>query len=320
MLKITATMAIFALVFSACCLGGEKASFTVATCNIQMAPTPSANKWEFRKDFQKELLDKYRFDIFGMQETFKHQIDYVLPDGYAYIGCGRDDGAQKGEYSPIAYDKSKFNCLESGVFWLSQTPSRPSFGWDAACRRLCTWGRFRHLKSGKIFYFFNTHLDHKGKLARAEGVKLILKRVGEIAKGGSFIITGDFNARPSDAEIAPMFDPKNAVEASAAELKSSLVEKLESWDYYERAISSYPESGSGKRMRRLYSLLIQAALFSDVGISTGDLEGELGISFATMKKLLTPIENAGLLRSQFVKREKYYWLDLDKADRLAGMR
>ena len=73
-------------------------------------------------------------------------------------------------------------------------------------------------------------------------------------------------------------------------------------------------------MRRLYSLLIQAALFSDVGISTGDLEGELGISFATMKKLLTPIENAGLLRAQFVKREKYYWLDLDKADTLAGMR
>ena len=110
------------------------------------------------------------------------------------------------------------------------------------------------------------------------------------------------------------------LEDSAAELKSSLVEKLESWDYYERAISSYPESGNGKRMRRLYSLLIQAALFSDVGISTGDLEGELGISFATMKKLLTPIENAGLLRAQFVKREKYYWLDLDKADTLAGMR
>ena len=217
MMRIIATVALLSAAFSACCLGGEKASFTVATCNIQMAPTPSANKWEFRKDFQKELLEKYRFDIFGMQETFKHQIDYVLPDGYAYIGCGRDDGAQKGEYSPIAYDKSKFNCLESGVFWLSQTPSKPSFGWDAACRRLCTWGRFRHLKSGKIFYFFNTHLDHKGKLARAEGVKLILKRVGEIAKGGSFIITGDFNARPSDAEIVPMFDPKNAVEASAAE-------------------------------------------------------------------------------------------------------
>ena len=216
-MRIIATVALLSAAFSACCLGGEKASFTVATCNIQMAPTPSANKWEFRKDFQKELLEKYRFDIFGMQETFKHQIDYVLPDGYAYIGCGRDDGAQKGEYSPIAYDKSKFNCLESGVFWLSQTPSKPSFGWDAACRRLCTWGRFRHLKSGKIFYFFNTHLDHKGKLARAEGVKLILKRVGEIAKGGSFIITGDFNARPSDAEIAPMFDPKNAVEAAAAE-------------------------------------------------------------------------------------------------------
>ena len=190
MMRIIATVALLSAAFSACCLGGEKASFTVATCNIQMAPTPSANKWEFRKDFQKELLEKYRFDIFGMQETFKHQIDYVLPDGYAYIGCGRDDGAQKGEYSPIAYDKSKFNCMESGVFWLSQTPSRPSFGWDAACRRLCTWGRFRHLKSGKIFYFFNTHLDHKGKVARAEGVKLILKRVGEIAKGGSFIITG----------------------------------------------------------------------------------------------------------------------------------
>ena len=219
-MRIIATVALLSVAFSACCLGGEKASFTVATCNIQMAKTPSANKWEFRKDFQKELLEKYRFDIFGMQETFKHQIDYVLPDGYAYIGCGRDDGAQKGEYSPIAYDVSKFKCLGGGVFWLSQTPSKPSFGWDAACRRLCTWGRFQHLKSGKIFYFFNTHLDHKGKVARAEGVKLILKRVGEIAKGGVFIITGDFNARPSAAEIAPMFDLKNAVEASSAAAES----------------------------------------------------------------------------------------------------
>ena len=106
------------------------------------------------------------------------------------------------------------------------------------------------------------------------------------------------------------------LKVSALELRSSLKEKLESWDYYEHTMGSYPESKSSKRMELLYSLLIQAALFSDVGISTKDLETQLNVSYVTLKGLLAKVEAAGLLRSRLVKREKYYWLDLDKADEL----
>lgn len=106
------------------------------------------------------------------------------------------------------------------------------------------------------------------------------------------------------------------LKTSALELMSSLNEKLERWDYYEHTMGIYPESKSSKRMELLYSLLIQAALFSDVGINTKDLETQLNVSYVTLKGLLAKVEAAGLLRSRLVKREKYYWLDLDKADEL----
>lgn len=101
---------------------------------------------------------------------------------------------------------------------------------------------------------------------------------------------------------------------SALELKSSLIDKLKRWDYYEDAISAYPESKSNKRMELLYSLLVQAALFSDVGISTNDLKAQLNVSYNTLNGLLAKVRATGLLRSRLVRREKYYWIDLDKAD------
>lgn len=101
---------------------------------------------------------------------------------------------------------------------------------------------------------------------------------------------------------------------SALELKSSLIDKLKRWDYYEDAISAYPESKSNKRMELLYSLLVQAALFSDVGISTNDLKAQLNVSYNTLNGLLAKVRATGLLCSRLVRREKYYWIDLDKAD------
>lgn len=103
---------------------------------------------------------------------------------------------------------------------------------------------------------------------------------------------------------------------SALELKSSLIDKLKRWDYYEDAISAYPESKSNKRMELLYSLLVQAALFSDVGISTNDLKAQLNVSYNTLKGLLEQVEGTGLLCSRRVKSGKYYFIDLDKVDEM----
>ena len=106
------------------------------------------------------------------------------------------------------------------------------------------------------------------------------------------------------------------LEESALELKRSLGDKLNNWDYYESKMKPYLQSAS-KREKQLYSLLTQAALFSDVGISTSDLKNELNISYGTIKNMLDAVEKAGLLHSQTVKREKCYWLNLDKIDELS---
>lgn len=184
----------------------KSAQLKIASCNIQMAPSPEKVYWaQTRRDAEKALQRRYKFDIFGAQETFKHQIDSILPEGYSYVGVGRDDGKEAGEYSPIIFNTKKIKCLKSGTFWLSETPEKVSLGWDAACRRVCTWGEFEDIASGKKFHFFNARLDHVGVAARENGVKLIMRKVAEIADGGTYFLTGDFNITPDNPALAPLF-------------------------------------------------------------------------------------------------------------------
>jgi endonuclease/exonuclease/phosphatase family metal-dependent hydrolase len=111
---------------------------------------------------------------------------------------GRDDGKDKGEHSAIFYKKDEFDLLKKGDFWLSQTPEKPSLGWDATCcNRICSWVYLQHKKTGKKFYFFNAHYDHQGVQARRESSKLILQKIKEIAGSKPVIFTGDLNGSHS---------------------------------------------------------------------------------------------------------------------------
>ena len=114
---------------------------------------------------------------------------------YASIGVGRDDGKRKGEFMAIFYKKDALELLDSGTFWLSQTPDKPGVkGWDAACNRTVTWGKFRCKKTGKEFAYANTHFDHVGTIARKESSKLIMRKLNEIiGADGPFFVSGDFN-------------------------------------------------------------------------------------------------------------------------------
>ena len=137
--------------------------------------------------------------IFGTQEVLYGQLQDLLKglDGYDYIGIGRDDGEKAGEHEAIFYKKDQLTLLDSGNFWLSETPEKPGLGWDAACIRICTWGKFqvnaKKKKDSTTFYFFNLHMDHVGVVARREAAKLVVARIQEIAKGAPVILTGDFN-------------------------------------------------------------------------------------------------------------------------------
>lgn len=172
-------------------------SIGVMTYNIRLdTPADGINQWDNRKEKVFDLLEKYDPDIFGAQEVLHHQLTAITGNltQYGSIGVGRDDGKQKGEYSPILYKKERFEVLEQNTFWLSETPEVPgSKHWDAAITRVATWARFRDKKSGKKFLLINTHFDHIGKEARTKSAELLKTKASEIGRDLPVIITGDFN-------------------------------------------------------------------------------------------------------------------------------
>jgi hypothetical protein len=123
------------------------------------------NVWMKRRHATPEMIRREAPDVFGVQEGLIDQLHYIDTEcpQYARVGVGRDDGAEKGEFMAVYYLRDRFELLDSGTFWLSETPDKVSRGWDGACNRTVTWVELKDRKSGKEFFYFNTHLDHKGK-------------------------------------------------------------------------------------------------------------------------------------------------------------
>ena len=178
----------------------------IVTYNIRLnTPTDETNAWPNRINMVTGLLKFHEADIFGMQEALIGQIEDIqneLPD-YKWFGVGRDDGEKAGEFSPIFYLKTKFELLDHGTFWLSETPDKPGKGWDAAFNRIVTWGKFQSTVTGKQFFVYNTHFDHIGVEARKNAAMLIKNVIGEQIKDQNLpvILTGDFNLTPNEEPI-----------------------------------------------------------------------------------------------------------------------
>ncbi len=167
-------------------------------------PADSLNAWPNRKVPVVNMIKFYDVDIIAVQEALRHQLTDILANlsGFSFVGLGRDDGDTLGEYSAIIYRSSRFQLLNSKTFWLSETPDKPSFGWDAACKRVCTLAIFKDRVDDKIFALFNTHFDHVGKTSRRNSARLLLSQMRTLAKDLPVIVTGDFNMTPTDTTIA----------------------------------------------------------------------------------------------------------------------
>lgn len=172
------------------------ASFNVRYDN----PNDVGNLWKDRLPHVISLIQFHQIGLFGTQEGLSHQVKQMSEGlGYEYLGVGRDDGAEKGEYTAILFDPNLYKLEDSGTFWLSPTPEKPSKGWDASLNRICSWGRFK-AKDGKQFYIFNIHYDHIGQQAREESSKLVAAKIKEINKENlPTIWMGDFNVTPDNA-------------------------------------------------------------------------------------------------------------------------
>lgn len=193
------------------------------TYNIRYATdNDGENSWHNRKEFLTDQIRFYSPDIFGIQEGLKVQVDHLdaeLSD-YTFIGVGRDDGKEKGEYCSVYFKRDRFQLLGQDTFWLSENPEEPSKGWDAAYARICTYTFFKDRDSGIHFWVFNTHFDHIGVQARNNSVALIKKKIDELNKDNNPVfIMGDFNLNDQSDPILYLSehfkDTRNYSEESA---------------------------------------------------------------------------------------------------------
>jgi endonuclease/exonuclease/phosphatase family metal-dependent hydrolase len=177
-------------------------SIQVLSFNIRYDnPGDGPHAWANRKDLVAATVRFHKADIAGLQEALVNQVrdlEERLPE-YLWVGVGREDGKEKGEFSPIFFRKDRFEAVRSSTFWLSENSARPgSVGWDAALPRIVTWAEVKEKGKEGTFFVFNTHFDHIGKVARVKSSELLIQKIKEIGGGHPVILTGDFNCLESE--------------------------------------------------------------------------------------------------------------------------
>ncbi len=176
----------------------EAPSLHVMTFNLRYATAADGqNAWLHRKPLVAKTILGFEPDLLGTQEVLATQADFLVEQlpGYSFFGVGRDDGKRGGEFSPVLVNRSRFETVDSGTFWLSETPDRPgSKSWDSALPRVATWVKLRdHAAANRELCYLNTHWDHRGKQARRESAKLTRRWLAKHAQGLPTIVTGDLN-------------------------------------------------------------------------------------------------------------------------------
>ena len=185
----------------------------VMTFNIRYGTARDGdNRWTNRKDHVVEVIKKYSPDVLGLQEALDFQIKQILEANpeYKYVGISRE-GAKttKGEYSCILYKKDKFEAVSDGTYWLSSTPDKPSTSWGNQLKRIWTQLEIKSKSSGKIYFIYNTHFDHRSQPSRVKASELLLEKIKTRSSQAPFILMGDLNSLPESPQIKLLTDNKD---------------------------------------------------------------------------------------------------------------
>lgn len=186
-------------------------SLRIMSFNIRYDnPEDHTCSWKYRKERVASMIRFHQVDVCGLQEVLLNQLSDLqsfLPE-YDYIGVGREDGEQAGEFSPVFYRKDRVSPIALDTFWLSETPEvKGSLGWDAVCKRIVTWVKFKDLRTDHVFYHFNTHFDHAGELAKQQSARLLHSYIQRSTENDAVVVTGDFNATPDSRVYAILTEP-----------------------------------------------------------------------------------------------------------------
>ena len=161
-----------------------------------------------RSKIVKAVIDQYAPDSLGIQEGTGKWMDILtkaLGDKYDYVTQARDTKGYNTEHNPVFYRKDKFNLIDSGTMWLSDTPNVPfSKSYDTNCTRIATWATLENKATGEKYTHLNTHLDHILESTRVAQVGVLLTKLTELQKVGKVVCTGDFNTEPTSEVYAKM--------------------------------------------------------------------------------------------------------------------
>lgn len=192
----------------------EKTQLRAMTYNIRLdLASDGANAWPNRREMATALIRHEAPDLLGMQEVLlsqKQDLERALPE-YQLVGVARDDGRDKGEFSPLAFRRDRFELIDSGTFWLSETPATPGKGWDAAYPRIATWALLHDRRSRRSIRVVNSHFDHVGVVARHQSAALLQRWLQEGARAKlPTILMGDFNSTPDDSGYRLLADTQTS--------------------------------------------------------------------------------------------------------------
>jgi endonuclease/exonuclease/phosphatase family metal-dependent hydrolase len=188
---------------------GNAEPLRVMSFNVRMpSPGDGDNRWEQRRDLMVETVRAMDPDLMGTQELFKMQGDYLVEKlpAYRWFGVSRR-GNDQDEHMGVFYKPGKLQVVESGNFWLSETPDKPgSMSWNVTLPRMVTWALFEVRATRQRFYYYNTHFPHRREdaAARLECARLIAARAAKLPKDVPFLLTGDFNS-PAEGDTYNVF-------------------------------------------------------------------------------------------------------------------
>lgn len=180
-----------------------KTNVTIMSFNLRCDVPTDPFVWEERKGWVEKIIETYQPDLIGTQEATVPMLKGLrdrFEDSYEIYGVNRTNSEVQGEFSAVFVKRDKFSIVKKESFMLSETPEQiGSFGWDAACERICSWVELT-VKDQEmpLLRFFNTHLDHIGQQARLEGLRLIMTKIKDENSRHHLpvLLTGDFNDVP----------------------------------------------------------------------------------------------------------------------------
>lgn len=233
------------------------ANLRAMTYNVRYDnPNDGEHAWPNRREHVANTIRFQRPDLIGLQEARPGQLADLrdLLGGFEWLEAGRSDGGHPGEYTVVGFDADRFDLLDDGTFWLSETPDEPSVGWDADLPRLARHVRLHDGRTDRELVHVNTHFDHRGERARRKSAGILRRRSDDLAPEGPLVLTADLNARPESEPYQVLVDGERPGRTHV--------------DTHE--VSTHPHHGPRTTMTDFHNLIPDKRI--DYVFGTGDLD------------------------------------------------